>query len=68
MKIFNRWGGLMFETTDPDINWNGKKKNDGEEATDGVYFYICTVNELTPNGDVVPRKLHGTIQLIRGKK
>lgn len=68
MKIYNRWGGLMFETTNPDINWNGKKKNEGEEATDGVYFYICTVNELTPTGDVVPRKLNGTIQLIRGKK
>ncbi len=24
MKIFNRWGQMIYETQDPNINWDGK--------------------------------------------
>jgi gliding motility-associated-like protein len=64
-KVFNRWGALMFETTDIDINWNGKKNNNGEEAPAGVYFFICTVYETSANGELLPRNINGTIELIR---
>lgn len=33
MLIFNRWGELIFESTDPSIPW------DGANATQGVYVY-----------------------------
>jgi gliding motility-associated-like protein len=67
MKIFNRQGNLVFQTEDPDINWNGKNL-DGQDVAEGVYFYKCTVYEIrvdgeTPSLDV----LSGFIQLIRGK-
>lgn len=68
MKIFNRWGALMFETTDPDINWNGKRNNDGEEAPEGVYFYICKVNQASTTAELKQTLLRGTIQLLRGEK
>ena len=64
-KVFNRWGALMFETTDIDINWNGKKNNNGEDAPAGVYFFICTVYETNINGELTPRNINGTIELIR---
>jgi gliding motility-associated-like protein len=64
-KVFNRWGALMFETTDIDINWNGKKNNNGEEAPAGVYFFICTVYETSATGELLPRNINGTIELIR---
>ena len=64
-KVFNRWGSLMFETTDIDINWNGKKNNNGEDAPSGVYFYICTIHETNLNGELTPRNFVGTIELIR---
>ncbi|MBK7889166.1 MAG: gliding motility-associated C-terminal domain-containing protein [Bacteroidetes bacterium] len=66
MTIFNRWGDKIFETTDPDINWNGKRNNDGEESPDGVYFYVCKVNEIRLSGAVEQRVLKGIIHLTRG--
>ncbi len=63
MKIYNRWGSLVFETTDPDINWKGTVKNGDKSCSTGVYYYVCTVNELTLEG-VKPRQLTGTVTLL----
>jgi gliding motility-associated-like protein len=40
-QIFNRWGQLVFSTTNIDENWNGMI--DRKEAEAGVYYYtlIC---------------------------
>ena len=45
MQIFNRWGQLVFETTDPDINWDGRNMNTGRFVPTGVYYYVCDVYE-----------------------
>jgi gliding motility-associated-like protein len=66
LNIFNRWGLLVFSTDDPDIMWNGKTDITGNDLPDGVYFYICQVNEIYLSG-TRPRQLQGTIQLIREK-
>ena len=63
ITIFNRWGQVMFETTDPDILWDGKRKDTQKQASSGVYFYICTVNEIRLSG-IVPRELKGHITLL----
>ncbi|MBL7924111.1 MAG: gliding motility-associated C-terminal domain-containing protein [Bacteroidia bacterium] len=68
MTIYNRWGDIIFTTTDADINWNGKRNNDGEECPEGVYFYVCKVNEIRLSGSAVPRILKGFIHLTRGEK
>lgn len=44
MQVFNRWGSEVFSTQDPAILWNGTYKNTGETLSDGVYYYVCTVN------------------------
>jgi gliding motility-associated-like protein len=65
LKIFNRWGMLVFTTTDPDINWNGQTNNNGEVLPDGVYYYTCIVNEIFLAG-VVSRNLKpGFIHLLK---
>lgn len=67
MKIFNRWGGLVFETTEPDINWAGED-NQGNELTDGAYFYHCKVFVRGAGGQLEPfSELKGYIDLIRGR-
>jgi len=64
MKIYNRWGKLVFETTDKDINWDGKYMNTSKDCPTGVYYYTCKVFFFSVK-EVVPVELHGTIDLIR---
>ena len=66
IKIFDRWGLLMFETDNPSILWDGLNMNTKEICTDGTYFYVCTVNEIRIDG-IKPRVLKGFIQLIQDK-
>ena len=64
MRIFNRWGEIVFETTDKNINWNGTNKDSGKECAEGVYYYTCRVFFFSIKSSQ-SIDLHGTIQLIR---
>jgi gliding motility-associated-like protein len=63
VKIYDRWGVLLFETTDPNIGWDGHDMHTKKLCTDGVYYYTCTVNEIRLEG-IVPRELKGFVQLF----
>lgn len=64
-KVYNRWGNLVFETSDPDLNWSGANSN-GTELADGTYHYICRVFEQKLDGNLpVETSLSGFIELIR---
>ncbi len=67
MIIYNRWGAQMFKTSDPEIGWNGKKDNTGEDAPDGVYFYICKVYEQFLDSSNT-RILKGFVHITRGSQ
>ena len=62
--IYNRWGRLVFKTTDPDIHWDGKDMNSHQPSSDGTYYYVCYVRLYTLVG-VVTKELHGTVTVIR---
>lgn len=64
LKIYNRWGNLVFETTDKNINWDGKNKDTKKDCSEGVYYYTCKVNFFSVKNEQ-SKLLHGTIQLIR---
>jgi len=68
LKVFNRWGVLVFETENPDINWNGTDRS-GKKVPDGPYFYTCEVFEQRVTG-ITPRPeiLSGYIQLATGSR
>ncbi|MBC8046430.1 MAG: gliding motility-associated C-terminal domain-containing protein [Fimbriimonadaceae bacterium] len=69
MKIYNRWGGLVFTASDPMLNWNGTEMNTGKALPEGVYYYVCTIYTVTVNGvEQDPRPLKGYIHLIRSEK
>jgi gliding motility-associated-like protein len=63
LKVYNRWGTLVFETTDPAIMWDGKVIQSKLLSTEGTYFYVCQVNEIRVKG-IVSRDLKGFLQIF----
>ncbi|MFK7758222.1 MAG: nidogen-like domain-containing protein [Flavobacteriales bacterium] len=59
VQIFDRWGGLVYESSNySNLNpWKGEDMN-GNELSDGVYFYTVYV----PRGD---KDLTGTVTILR---
>ena len=65
MTIVDRWGTVVFQTEDPDINWTGKNTS-GQDVAEGVYYYKCVVFELRVDGEVRSSEvLSGFIHVIR---
>jgi gliding motility-associated-like protein len=62
--MYNRWGEVVYENTNPNLGWDGKSKQMKQPVPDGTYFYICTVNEIHYYG-IQEIKLKGFVQLIR---
>lgn len=68
LKVYNRWGNLVFETTDPDINWNGNDSKSNKPLYTGVYYYICEVYYQSLEGlQKLSKPLSGYIHLFREK-
>ena len=44
LQIFNRWGNLVFHTSNPTECWNGEIK--GQPATADVYVYVLKAETL----------------------
>jgi gliding motility-associated-like protein len=64
-QVFNRWGNLVFETSDPALNWNGTDQQ-GKLLSDGAYFFVCKVYENLVGGPRLrPEILSGYIELIK---
>jgi gliding motility-associated-like protein len=59
IKIYNRWGRIIYESNDPQFKWDGTTTS-GSEASEGTYFYVLSARK---------KDHHGYIELIRpGKK
>lgn len=64
IRIYNRWGNLVFQTEDPEIRWNGKDRITGKDCADGVYYYVCDLREYTLAGIRI-RSLKGSVTIVR---
>jgi len=58
-KVFNRWGTILFRTTDPNMGWDGTSK--GQSQPVGVYGYVIQIGY--PDGNVETYK--GTVTLLK---
>lgn len=59
LQLFNRWGKLIYESTDSSAGWDGR--SEAGECSEGVYFWIANI--LDCKGKTVEEK--GFVQLIR---
>ncbi|MBE9481513.1 MAG: gliding motility-associated C-terminal domain-containing protein, partial [Bacteroidetes bacterium] len=64
LTIFNRWGRIVFKTDDPKINWDGKNQKNNKDCSQGVYFYVCDVYEITLEG-LRKRIIRGSVSIYR---
>ena len=58
-QVYNRWGGIIFSTTDFNEGWDGDYK--GRPSEQGVYAYLVQV--VDGQGRNTERK--GTVMLLR---
>jgi gliding motility-associated-like protein len=59
LQIYDRWGGLVFESRNLDDGWNGRKN--GDPMPQGIYLYYIEL--MQNNGEVL--KLSGDVMLLR---
>ena len=60
MKIYNRWGQLVFQTTEKTKGWDGSYK--GKKQPAGAYIYQIVYKEQNSSGG---KFIKGTVLLIR---
>jgi gliding motility-associated-like protein len=63
LKVFNRWGEVIFRTEDVSYRWNGKYR--GEECPVDVYPYILDWECVEDNGNSKKHHKVGDITLVR---
>ena len=68
--VFNRWGSVVFTSTDPNKGWDGKIR--GKPAAEGTYYYVITARgtdidtkEGKNNGKLTKHDRHGAVNLFR---
>lgn len=58
-RIFDRWGAILFESTDPSVGWDGKNAS-GQMVPIGSYPWIVTFTDQSG----VPHTKHGAVSII----
>ena len=61
MQIYNRWGDLIYRTTEQEGYWDGTIKRSNNQAPQGVYLYLLTVRDFKKEAHY----MQGTVTLIR---
>lgn len=61
--VYDRWGKLMYHTTDITKLWDGKTEG-GKDAPDGTYYWITKYKTLC-NGTKGEQESKGYVQLLR---
>ena len=59
LSIWDRWGGKIYETSDPNQPWNGRYDNTGTSLEPGVYIY--KVSYITPRNKNIHLKGYATL-------
>jgi gliding motility-associated-like protein len=62
LQIFDRWGGLIWQTDNPLKGWNGQNQSSLEPVKNGLYIYIFTMKKFNT---FEPKVIKGSVHLYR---
>jgi gliding motility-associated-like protein len=64
LKLFNRWGEIIFESNDPKVGWDGSygQNNEIDMVQDGLYTWII---ELKVSKNDERKRFVGHVNLLR---
>lgn len=61
IQVYNRWGGLVYESSDPAFQWDGKDLKTGRDLPEGVYVFV--VKGIAFDGNKTEKS--GTVTIVR---
>jgi gliding motility-associated-like protein len=64
LYILNRWGEVVFKTTDPEFLWDGTASETQQDCPSGTYYFQCIVSNIRLFG-IESIELNGHLQLTR---
>lgn len=64
LRIFDRWGRVVYESNDPNAGWNGRLQN-GTDAPEGVYIWVLDYNFYGITDALIEDQQTGTVTLLR---
>jgi gliding motility-associated-like protein len=64
LVIFDRWGNLVYKTSDPYFQWDGTSLQTKNIVSEGTFFYFCDVFESRLTG-IRTRTIKGYLQMVR---
>ena len=59
--VYDRWGGIVFKTNDPSMNWNGKSDVSNKFCPPGSYTWVIIINDEVG----AKQERSGLVRLIR---
>ncbi|MEZ4807403.1 MAG: gliding motility-associated C-terminal domain-containing protein [Flavobacteriales bacterium] len=62
LQVFDRWGALIFSSTDPGEGWDGRYRNAGELLPEGVYVWRLAA---LPTATSDKLEMFGSVTLLR---
>lgn len=63
LQVFNRWGQKVFESSELKKPWDGRFE--GKDLPVDTYTYHCSFKIRYSNNDIQPRKIKGSVSLLR---
>ncbi len=63
MSIYDKWGNLVFVTSDSSNAWQGNYNN--QDAIQGIYTYLIDFQGYDDEGNIIIGRHHGTVLLVR---
>lgn len=61
LEVFDRWGELVWSTTDPELPWLGQVEGGGHFVANGIYHWIVRLEDQSS----FPRSYKGTVTMMR---